>query len=206
MKRFKNTYMFISAIKSGLTSLKPTPLQPQRCNIDLCGLRRCCACRNEAFLLLVHIFSEAHCSVFGRPGFSLGYWILVRELPLALGFVCFFFLFILMPTVMSPLYYRHVLNSLHLFFVFVFYFKFFSCLFLKTSKRKKEIRWLPHVCPPPANVKFPEQTGCHFTTSATFSALLFCLSVLGAIWNRRAGVEITSEHLWVIPEWDILHC
>lgn len=203
MKRFKNTYMFISAIKSGLnkpqadstatSKVQHWPLWPQ----TLLRLQKRGFSPSCPYLFRSTLFSS------WKAGILLGILNFGQRAPSSSWFVCFFFLFILMPTVMSPLYYRHVLNSLHLFFVFVFYF---FLVFWKTSKRKKEIRWLPHVCPPPANVKFPEQTGCHFTTSATFSALLFCLSVLGAIWNRRAGVEITSEHLWVIPEWDILHC
>lgn len=52
MKTFKNTYMFISATSLGSPSLKLTPLQPQRCNIDLCSLRL----RNGASFFLVHIF------------------------------------------------------------------------------------------------------------------------------------------------------
>lgn len=53
--------MFISAIRSGFPSLKLTPVQPQRCNIDLCGLGLCCQLRTQQrgfLLLLVHIFQK----------------------------------------------------------------------------------------------------------------------------------------------------
>lgn len=100
--------MFISA-------LRLTPLQPQRCNIDLCGLRLCYQPVYVDMRLppsCPHL-SEAHCHVFGRFGILLGILSsLVRELPLAL-------LFFLLPphhinanTYVPPLYFRYVLNIL----------------------------------------------------------------------------------------------
>lgn len=176
--------MFISAIRLGLQSLELSPLQPQRCNIDLCGLRLW----EEAIFFFLSIISEAHCSVFGRLGYSLGFWVVVKELPLVFFLFVFFPpLTISMPTVKYPLYFRYVLNSL----LFVFGF----CVFvLKKKKKRKKIRRLPHVCPPClCNIK--EQTGCHFTTSATFSALLFA-STFGCNMKSKGQRWRCIHRLW----------
>lgn len=128
--------------------------------------------------------SEAHCSVFGRLGYSLGFWVLVKELPLFL----FFF---------SP---HHINANSYVPAVFQICIKLtlfvFGFVFLFKKKRNSEGC---HVCPPCFM-----QTGCHFTTSATFWALSVCLQCFGCDTKSKKGgggdVSIASERLrypWV---------
>lgn len=171
---------------SGLPSLELTPLQPQRCDFDLCCLRP--RMQNRGFIL-VHNFRSTLFSSWKVGILLFGFWVLVKELPL----VFIFILTISMPTVKYPLYFRYVLNSLYLFLVLCFCFK---------KKEKKEIRRSPHL--PPCLCTFIEETGCHFTISATFPALPFA-SVFGrnVKWTGRGG-----DNLWasVVPECATLHC
>lgn len=115
----------------GFPSLELTPLQPQRCNIDLCGLRLCCRRRTQtrgSLLLLVHIFQK-HTVQF------LEGWDTPWDSESSLYFFYFYFIFpltISMPTVQYPLYFRHVLNSLYLFLVL--------CFCLKKKKKEREIQ------------------------------------------------------------------
>lgn len=183
--------MFISAVRLGLPSLKLTPLQPHRCNIDLCCLGLCYQQKPGVLLPLVHIFQK-HTAQFLEDS-PWNFFSLTLSSPTTS-----------MPTVESPpLYFRYVLNSLYLFFFCLFFWVY--CVFVQRGKSDG-----CHMSAPPAIiVSSREQTGCHFTTSATFSALLFCLRVLGAIRNRRAEVEVYSSPLSVcefIPSETILHC
>lgn len=128
--------------------------------------------------------SQAHCSVFGRLGYSLRFRILVKELPLAFFFfVCLFFLTISMPTVKYPLYFRYVLNSLYLFLVLCF------CLKKKRKKRKSDGC---HMSARPAYVSSWNRQDAISPLVPLFRR--FCLpQCLSAIWNRG-------------QRWRCIHC
>lgn len=152
MKRFKNTYMFISAAKAGYPA-RPRADSSATSKVQHWPLRPPALRRAQTPRLSLpprpHL-SKAHVRVFERSGYSLGFWVLVKEF----SFFFYFlppltpltprplpFLTISMPTVKYPLYFRYVLNTLFVFFAFVFLFKKII------KKRQKRIRRLPHVCP-----------------------------------------------------------
>lgn len=121
--------MFISAVRLGLPSLKLTPLQPHRCNIDLCCLGLCHQQNPGVLLPLVHIFQK-HTARFLEDS-PWNFFSLILSSPTTS-----------MPTVESPSTVFQICIKLTLFVFILFVFLGLLCF---CSKRK--IRWLPHVCP-----------------------------------------------------------
>lgn len=138
--------------------------------------------RREALSSFSSVSFRSTLFSFWKVGILLGILSFGQRAPSVFIFV-FFPLTISMPTVTYPLYFRYVLNSLYLFLVL--------CFCLKKKKRNSEGC---HVCPPCFM-----QTGCHFTTSATFWALSVCLQCFGCDTKSKKGgggdVSIASERL-----------
>lgn len=129
------------------------------------------------FRLLVHILQKHIIQFFGEAGILHVTLNFGERAPSSSSTIAHH-----MPTVKSPLYFRYLLNLL--------WFAYF------VYKVKKKLCGCHISAPLPCLCKSIEQTGCHFTTSATFLALLFA-SLFGCNikWGCRSGVVLIASEL-----------